>query len=64
MTSRRIWLVPSKICMVVDRPEKDEPDHFHLDFGYLYGLFRLSIHPLQGRDSLGYGRAVAVSGCP
>jgi hypothetical protein len=46
------------------RPEKDEPDHFHLDSGYLYGLFRLSIHPLQGRDSLGYGRAVVASGCP
>ena len=33
------------------RPEKDEPDHFHLDFGYLYELFRLSIRPLLRRDS-------------
>jgi 8-oxo-dGTP pyrophosphatase MutT (NUDIX family) len=38
--------------------------HRHIDFLYLYELFRLSIRPLLRRDSLGHGRAVAVQGCP
>ena len=56
--ARRAWLLDAELALT------PKAMHFHLDFGYLYGLFRLSIHPLQGRDSLGYGRAVAVSGCP
>ena len=38
--------------------------HAHIDMIYLYELFRLSIRPLLRRDSLGYGRAVAVQGGP
>jgi hypothetical protein len=38
--------------------------HQHIDCLYLYELFRLPIRPLQRRDSLEHGRAVAVQGCP
>jgi hypothetical protein len=37
---------------VPPRPDKDEPAHYHLDFGYLYELFKLSNRPLRRRPAM------------
>ena len=59
-----VLAAPFTICVQDIPGDAATGPHQHIDMVYLYELFRLSIRPLQRRDSLEHGRAVAVQGCP